>query len=69
MHSHRWHRSGSAPDFDNIKDEIKALNDKCAKIEQSQGYLLTDFDNFKESLQTTKKHVAEASQKIKKLEE
>ena len=52
-------------DFDNIKDEIKVLNDKCVKIEGSQGY----FDNFKESLQTTKKHVAEASRKIKKLGE
>ncbi len=52
-------------DFDNIKDEIKVLNDKCVKIEGSQGY----FDNFKESLQTNKKHVAEASRKIKKLGE
>ena len=56
-------------EFDNIKSEIKALNIKCAEIERSQNYLSKDYDNFKESLQTVKKHVSETSQKIKNLEE
>ena len=56
-------------EFDNIKGEITALNIKCADIERSQNYLSKDYDNFKESLQTVKKHVSETSQKIKNLEE
>ena len=54
--------------LESVRGEIKTLSKKCIDIEKSQNFMSREFENLKESLQTTKKHVTEAVQSIKKLE-
>ena len=41
--------------LESIRGEIKTLSTKCIDIEKSQNFMSRKFENFKESLQTTKK--------------
>jgi chromosome segregation ATPase len=54
--------------LESVRGEIKTLSKKCIDIEKSQNFMSREFENFKESLQTTKKHATKAVQSIKKLE-
>ena len=40
--------------LESVRGEIKTLSKKCIDIEKSQNFMSREFENFKESLQTTK---------------
>ena len=54
-------------EIDHIKRELNSLTQKCNKIEKSQRFLATEYDNVKTSIQTTKKEVMETAKSLKEV--
>ena len=56
-------------EIDKVKEEISVLTAKCIEIEASQTFLSNKYDNFTNTLQTTKQDVFEVSNRLKAAEE
>ena len=52
----------------NLRLEVKEIKDTFAEIEKSQKFLSNEFDNFTQSLQSTKKDLNDLSLKISNLQ-
>ena len=56
-------------EIDKVKEEISVLTAKCIEIEASQTFFSNEYDNFTNTLQTTKQDVFEVSNRLKAAEE
>ena len=55
-------------EIEDLKSKITSVAAKCDEIESSQKYLSNEYDNFKRSLQGTKKEVTDINRSIEGLE-
>lgn len=56
-------------EIDDMKRKITSLTAKCNDIENSQKFLSSEYDGYKDSLQGTKKDISEVSKTLKSLDD